>query len=364
MENNNISPFNDGKNTTLSTQNLTIVEKDGKKGVFNQQNQLVVSISYEEIIADGNLFKVKKDGFWGFIDQNENQIISPRYLELGIFNNNRIIFAKSKTGDYGIIDKDGKKVVPCTYREIGQFQKNGLAYIRKDKKGLYGYIDSNLEIVIPYIYKEAGNFISGYAIVAKDEQQKGLVDAGGQIVVPLDYERIIDYYAGTLGVVIVQKNGLYGVYDFRNKKKMKCVYSKINILGRDNEGALRCLCYSSSMDYCKPVETIVNEPADVYIPIFTKGEIVDIHKGKQFVEVSHWFPFCAVILETLENPLIEYQQDGKRRYSWEAREINTGEIISYCVTEGGEHYGPQLYEIDSIKMKSRIHNGKIKHSLI
>jgi hypothetical protein len=79
----------------------------------------------------------------------------------------------------------------------------------------------------------------------------------------------------------------------------------------------------------------------------SKGNTVEIVPGVKFVEQNH-SRGRAYLQETITevNVTEDYEIDGKhhKQYQWQARNIETGEIVDYCITEGYEPYGPTLFQ--------------------
>ena len=79
----------------------------------------------------------------------------------------------------------------------------------------------------------------------------------------------------------------------------------------------------------------------------SKGNTVEITPGVKFVEQNHSHG-RAYLLETitLVNVIEDYEVSGKlhKQYRWQAKNIETGEITNYCITEGYEPYGPTLFQ--------------------
>jgi hypothetical protein len=79
----------------------------------------------------------------------------------------------------------------------------------------------------------------------------------------------------------------------------------------------------------------------------SKGNTVEIAPGVMFVENNH-SRGRVYLLETITEVDIvdERLMDGKphKQYRWQARNIETGEIVNYCITEEYRHYGPTLFQ--------------------
>lgn len=80
--------------------------------------------------------------------------------------------------------------------------------------------------------------------------------------------------------------------------------------------------------------------------VHSKGNDVEIAPGVKFVERNH--SIGPVYFEVaLTEPTIGFIMiDGKnhKQIKWTAKNIETGEIIEYGMTEDYEHYSPTLFQ--------------------
>ena len=65
--------------------------------------------------------------------------------------------------------------------------------------------------------------------------------------------------------------------------------------------------------------------------------------------------------EVLSAPVERDGNEGRRYWSWTAKNTQTGEIISFGLTEGLSHYGPRLYREPQY---ARFHNGELDFPLV
>ncbi len=76
-----------------------------------------------------------------------------------------------------------------------------------------------------------------------------------------------------------------------------------------------------------------------YYPVRTKGNIIvnDIQIGDIHYEFDYGF---CVRSQVISKPV----RDSEGRWTWQSKHLKTGNIIDYMVTEGFEHYSPNLYD--------------------
>jgi S-adenosylmethionine synthetase len=129
-----------------------IVDNNHKLGFWHKDTQKQIPLEYDfdlekgtQIELKNNHFKVCKNGKWGLINQ-KNKIILPFIYENLILPEDfkpefprlmRIAYKENNL--WGLINLQGKKVVKNKYQTIQPFQKNGLTKVQyKDK---IGFID-------------------------------------------------------------------------------------------------------------------------------------------------------------------------------------------------------------------------------
>jgi hypothetical protein len=68
---------------------------------------------------------------------------------------------------------------------------------------------------------------------------------------------------------------------------------------------------------------------------------IDLKAGTLFYECQSGLNIEAACLAA---PAVSEGHGGRQHWTWPARNTQTGEVISYALTEGLEHYGPRIYE--------------------
>jgi uncharacterized protein YgiM (DUF1202 family) len=146
-----------------------VAQKNGKWGVINRQNQILVPFVYEGVCFESSLpgmthplnfqeevLAVVLNEKMGFIDDQNRTVIPFKYDPYYGSSFSEGLAPMSVEGKIGFIDKQNQVVIPFEYDYAGTF-KNGLALVSKDVS--YGfYIDKkNTRFVDPNIYLEEGN---------------------------------------------------------------------------------------------------------------------------------------------------------------------------------------------------------------
>ncbi len=167
------------------TEELVGMQKDGKYGYFNLDEQLRIANQYEMagVWQDGR-GPVMLKGKWGFVDLQERLVIQPYYDEVSPFVDGVSIARK---GDlYGLLDKDGNEVVQFENDMITRLP-SGSYLIRKGDK--YGLAQTNGRHSLSTIYDFLEELSSGLYHV-KRRGKSGVKDDKNVDVIPLSYDNI------------------------------------------------------------------------------------------------------------------------------------------------------------------------------
>ncbi len=135
-------------------ESLIQVQKNGKYGYVNKENEIKIPIIYDEVLQLGNgLITAHKNGKYGFIDFSGNIIIEFQYEDVFIFgeiqSDNHKYCQISINGKYGFINENGQNVIPCIYDSVTQFHKD-ISEVTINEK--HGVINTSGEILIPILY--------------------------------------------------------------------------------------------------------------------------------------------------------------------------------------------------------------------
>lgn len=230
---------------------LIKIESDGQYGVVNSSGKIVVPVKYNEIaiLEKGyiKIFSGDYEGYFGLLDKSGKVIIPQKYDRMGDISDGMISVGKisskpsndefSERYDYGYYNVLGKPVIPFKYDDIHSFHEN-LAGVRLG--GKWVFIDKTGKTVINTDYDEISDFEGGSALVEKGGKYalinksgkritdfydliEGKVNSGlrkvqqggdwgyintkGEVVVPIKFESVDDFYESGGGVTHARING-------------------------------------------------------------------------------------------------------------------------------------------------------------
>ena len=203
------------------------VYSSNKWGVINQEGNIVIEPSYQEMII---IPDKTKDIFICMYNINEetgeyetkalnskNEEIFTDYEQIEVLENSdkndnlwfeEGVLRVKKNGKYGLIDLDGKEILPCEYDEITALDgiENSLILTKDGKKGL---ANDKGSIIIEPLYKEIINLGETYkeGYITIDEQGKyGLISTTKKQILENKFDEIKQIYLNNY--YIVKENGV------------------------------------------------------------------------------------------------------------------------------------------------------------
>ena len=199
-------------------EEYTKVKINGKWGVLDLSNNIIITPQYEELFYSGNDFwEISINNKKGIIDTLGNIILPTIYDELYSINNTHILAVKDSK--YGVVDFSGKIIIPFHYDELVSLDiKRKDFYFYATKNHTVGIIDINDNIIIPFIYKKLV-YLNNNTIAAKIGKNKFiLINEKNEQICSQIFENIHDNY-DEIDIYPAQLNGLWGFIDeFGNKK--------------------------------------------------------------------------------------------------------------------------------------------------
>lgn len=149
---------------------------ENKWGIINTKNEMMVEPLYDDILVFQDHCRIKKDGKWGLIGLNNNQMmIAPIFENLEI----RSFYQIARNGKKSaLIDKTGKLLTAFEYDVINSWNKTLLIVYRGTKSGL---INSNGKEVLPIIYDKIYRPSNDWRPNKRREKKFGVLEKDGKM---------------------------------------------------------------------------------------------------------------------------------------------------------------------------------------
>lgn len=171
-----------------------------KMGIKTADGQIIIPAVYDFVaIPSDDLFTVTEGGHTAYFDKAGNVVLpfSNEYESYGNFTQG--LARVMRNGKWGFINRAGEEVITPRYHYADEFA-DGMAIVRNEKD-LHGAIDEWGNLVIGYHFPALTNFEKGYAKFG-DLRTWGLIDKGGNIVVPQIYISIGPVYRNKVTVQV------------------------------------------------------------------------------------------------------------------------------------------------------------------
>lgn len=207
-----------------------LFEMQGKQGIKDNNGNILIPAQYEELGWSQGDFEIvnnvlgyRSNNMWGLISLNNEVVTQASYTQL--YPGSRSLFIAAMKGklsqrDFlGVISAEGKTVLPFKYASVKLADLRAIVATKPGRHYTYGVVDLGDKVIIPLEYKEItllgslryavrnfdgktaiyndkgkqiidfsldsiSNFSHNLAIIY-DNHLRGLIDAQGQIIVPL-----------------------------------------------------------------------------------------------------------------------------------------------------------------------------------
>lgn len=238
-----ITPFSDYRfvdNKLDYLENMSVIEKDGKYGLFSVKDKKVIiqpiyEDMYERIYSNSILGQL--NGKKVLIDSSGKMLIDDlsKYTDITRSNDSDKIEVTTKDDKRGLIDYAGKTIIEPIYDslEVAKLSadyvnvwsandiKDSIERYIVEENGKYGVFDTNGKQIAPIAYTHIQPILyPPYFLVTKDEVDDeymdnadsihfGLMNSAGKLVLEMKYDAIMPNYYDPEGK-------LYGIDTHRN----------------------------------------------------------------------------------------------------------------------------------------------------
>lgn len=199
--------------SNLKTEDFSIVQKGSEQFLFNTKTFSLIPWNHQTPVAilNENII-VQKDGKFGLIDVDNNIIlpIEYDYCCLPTFKNKHLVFKKGDNNFF--LDLTTNSIAEFKYNIWDIVNKESSLYLVKQKK--YGIIDSEQNEIFPIIYDTLSNE-EGFNVLVKKSSNAN--------------ENVKLYYSRELDILIENSNNLYRVFNQKGQKINEFIADKIQL---------------------------------------------------------------------------------------------------------------------------------------
>lgn len=228
---NNIEPLENTDGLAIwYEKNVLRHQKEGKYGLINFEGKEVLKPEYDKIYSlEGteNCLIIEKNGKKGLFNTAMEEItIEPEYTDIECFLNNyeKGFIVKNESNKFGVISADKSKVFECKYDEIKNITDNNYYVVVENNE--LKIINSTGKVILNTGFDSVEEIGVDSFVIVKDGKY-GIIDVDGKTIIDTKYEKlsfsISNYY-------IAQKNQKYGIINKNNEEIVNFEYNSINYI--------------------------------------------------------------------------------------------------------------------------------------
>ncbi|MBO9731319.1 MAG: WG repeat-containing protein [Chitinophaga sp.] len=219
-----------------SKSNYVFAQRNGKWGVLDFNNNILVPFEYEHehafMRSDNWILSFKKEGQDVVINMGNKAVYSsPEYTNMELISGH--LLKAKKNNYYGLIDENGTQVADFVYEGIeSQEDRYAGRYLVITKQGKTGIIREDGKVIIPPAYEGDVTVYDEYFVVPVNGDYN-LLDTTGKKLLPVNYTAITGFNApvntaGSLPLFKLKQKALYGFYNPGNKKTVAPAFFDID----------------------------------------------------------------------------------------------------------------------------------------
>ena len=178
------------------------------------------NVWYEE-----NVLRIKKNGKYGLIDLNGKELLPAEYDEITVLEGIENSLIIKKDGKVGLVNDTGSVIIDANYKGIkglGDTYKDG--YITIDEQGKYGLISATKKQILENKYDEILQVpLKEYYAIKENGKQK-LINSNGEALIDSGFDEIKS--TTTNGIIFVKDN-LYGEMNTSGEVTIKADYQEL-----------------------------------------------------------------------------------------------------------------------------------------
>lgn len=214
-----------------------VVSKYNKYGVIDLLGNKIIPITYDCIRNEEDVFILKLGEKFGVYNNLGNKIVDFAFEDIYLTENKNFIVSKkynNKDNTYGLISSTGEGIFDAKYNNITEINPNtycvtleGLTYLVDEKENIKSLKYNSISL-LSNINKE------NQILLVELKNKKGLINSKGEIIIPLNYETILDAGENKIISVNLPKQGLlYGIVDQLGNQLLPPKYRDIFYCGKN-----------------------------------------------------------------------------------------------------------------------------------
>ncbi|WP_209124961.1 WG repeat-containing protein [Alkalihalobacillus sp. BA299] len=193
-----ILPYTEGRAIVIDNKSFKVIDEHGKVLTPKAYRFIAPYENCRAVFADISL---EGQYLYGYLDRNGHEIIPLQYEYATDFKDGKAL-VQLQDSNYALIDQVGDVLQSYSFQSMTGFSE-GLSAFKKTYNEPFGYVDEQGNIVIQPRFSTAQPFQDGKAVVNLSDNmynQYGLINKQGKIVIPAEYNDIIEIREGLVAL--------------------------------------------------------------------------------------------------------------------------------------------------------------------
>jgi hypothetical protein len=213
-----------------------LFEENGKKGIKNEQGQVIIPPSFEALgwsdgsfSVIGNVTGYRLAHYWGIINLKKEFVTKAEYETLVYAGGDNIIARKKLSPvavKVGTLNLQGENKIPFAYDGIQISGLRAIVFNLVNGKFWYGLTDLQNNVLLPVLFKNIFSLGTLRFAVQNPQNKMALYNEQGRAVTDFSIDSISSFYKG---YAIIYENLLQGLMDREGQVKLKPIYQSIKI---------------------------------------------------------------------------------------------------------------------------------------
>lgn len=187
------------------------------------------------------LARVKDGGKWGLVDPSGRWHLEPAFDRIEAFEDREVTVVHSGNRK-GLVREDGEVLLPAEFAEVEVHHADDAPFgsvamaVGEGEERRWGLLDESGKRVAEPVWEMIQPLIHGRVPVKRDGKW-GYLDAGGELVIPCDWDDAWRF--GPAGTAVVTRNGKRGLIDREGGILLKPEWDGMLNLAPEGYGAVR-----------------------------------------------------------------------------------------------------------------------------
>lgn len=217
-------------------KNNFIAVKNGKYGIINEDNQIVLPFEYDLISAEPRKYYIVKKGISYALFHDNGKWMTPLIYQSIKTKNAVGYFFVKENSKIGLLDTTGAILISPQYKDItlipsstmintGEANDRFIVTATNNYKGVVNRLN---EIKLPIQY-DSINQVHGDFCVVKWKSKWGAFNKNYELIVPMEYDRLENLGRNANYISIVSKNGKYRLVNIQGRQINESAYDAMTL---------------------------------------------------------------------------------------------------------------------------------------